>query len=252
MNILFTICARGGSKGLKSKNIKPFLGKALIEHTIHFSTNAMRHYSKHYKIDTVVSSDSNEIREIVSRNENLVYINRPSEMSTDTYPKVPVIRHATEYMEKINDIKYDLIIDLDVTAPLRKLNEIEQIVHQIKTSQHRVVMSAVPSRRNPYFNIVEISSNNAVKSKDSDYLYRQAAPQTYDLTPSYYCFERTALMNIIDKSVFEVECGIFILPDYYVIDIDSEEDFDTLEVLVKNKYMKDFLDIFGKELKGNY
>ena len=247
MKILFTICARAGSKGVESKNTKLFLGKPLIEYTINFSLNAMKHYSNQYNIDTVVSSDSNEVKEIVRRTGSLYYINRPPEMSTDTYPKVPVIRHATEYMETIKELKYDLVIDLDVTAPLRKLNEIEQIVHQSKNSQHKVVMSAVRSRRNPYFNIVEISSNNAVKTKSSDYLYRQAAPQTYDLTPSYYCFERSALMNEIEKSVFEVKCGIFILPDYYVIDIDSEEDFEALEFLVKHKYREDFLDVFGSQ-----
>ena len=251
MNILFTICARAGSKGVKSKNIKLFLGKPLIEYTISFSLNAMMHYSDQHKIDIVVSSDSNDVRDIVSRTGSLVYINRPPEMSTDTYPKVPVIKHATEYMETVKEIKYDLVIDLDVTAPLRKLKEIEQIIHQINNSNHQVVMSAVRSRRNPYFNIVEILSSNAVRSKSSDYLYRQAAPQTYDLTPCYYCFDRSTLMNNIEKSVFEVDCGIFILPDYYVIDIDSEEDFETLEFLVKHKYHGEFIDVFGTKEKGN-
>ena len=244
MNILFTICARAGSKGVKSKNTRLFLDKPLIEHTIFFSINAMTYYSYQFKIDTVVSSDSNIIQEIARRTNNIHFINRPEEMATDSYPKVPVIRHATEYMEAIKGVKYDLVIDLDVTAPLRKLVEIEQIIQQTNNYKHKVVMSAVPSRRNPYFNIVEIISNNAVKAKDSDYMYRQAAPQTYDLTPCYYCFDRDTLINTIDKSVFEVECGLFILTDYYVIDIDSEEDFETLEFLVKYKYLQDFSDVF--------
>lgn len=244
MKILFTICARSGSKGVKSKNTRLFLGKPLIEHTLYFSMNTVKYYFSKYYIDVVVSSNSKDVAEIVNKYNGVYFIKRPSYMSTDTYPKVPVIRHAAREMELIKNLRYDLVIDLDVTAPLRKIYQVEQLIQQAKTKLHKVVMSAVISRRNPYFNIVELSSNNAVRSKESDFLYRQAAPVTYDLTPSYYCFDREALMDEIDKSVFEVDCGIFQLSDYYVIDIDTEDDFETLEVLVKHKFAKEFLDVF--------
>lgn len=244
MNILLTICARAGSKGLKSKNTKILLGRQLIDYTLNFALDSKRYFFNKYKLDIVVSSDSQQIQETVRGLKGIHFLMRDAEMSGDTYPKVPVIKQATIYMEHINNIQYDFVVDLDVTAPLRKISELEQIIIQAEKNVHQVIITAVTSRRNPYFNIVEIVNNNAVKSKDSDFVYRQAAPLTYDLTPSFFCFNRNALVHSLKKSAFEVNCGIFEVPEYYVIDIDSEEDFDTLEILIKHKFAKWFPEMF--------
>ena len=244
MNILLTICARAGSKGVQSKNTKILLGRQLIEYTLDFALASKKYFSHKYNLDIVVSSDSQQIKKIVNDLVDINFLLRSSEMSGDTYPKVPVIQQATKHMEFINNTQYDFVIDLDVTAPLRKVSEMEQIILQAESNIHQVIITAVPSRRNPYFNIVEIINNNAVRSKSSNFVYRQAAPLTYDLTPSFFCFNRNTLVNSILSSVFEVNCGIFEVPDYYVIDIDSEEDFETLEILIKYKYYKWFPYLF--------
>ena len=118
MKILCTICARGGSIGVKNKNIRLLNGKPLIAHSI-------LQAKKSNLFDLiVVSSDSPKIR-VTSQQWGADYvINRPKELATSTAPKIPVIQHAVSEIELMYGSKFDFIIDLDVTSPLRIIDDI--------------------------------------------------------------------------------------------------------------------------------
>lgn len=243
MNILITICARAGSKGCKSKNYKEFLGKPLIFYTLKIAKKYKEKNTKNVT-DIVVSSDSYDILKYCDNIDNINTINRPLELSQDDTPKVPVIQHATKHMEDLKRITYDYVIDLDVTSPLRKVADLENILEKCTKEKYDLVFSAVESRRNPYFNMVEIDGDVAYKVKQSDYVCRQQAPSVYDMNASIYCYKRSSLINKLKRITFEGVSGLYEMPDTYVIDIDKEEDFVIMEILVKNYYFNKYQEVF--------
>src|SRR4030042_6904536 len=114
MKILGTICARGGSKGVKDKNIRTLAGKPLIAHTIEY-------LKKWKKADRIVcSTDSEKIANITRHFGAEIPCMRPKELATDNASKLHVIQHIVKFCEEQDGTKYDIIVDLDPTEPLRK------------------------------------------------------------------------------------------------------------------------------------
>ena len=111
MKIICTICARGGSKGLKNKNIRELHGKPLIAHTIVQAqlTDIFDAIS--------VSSDSKDILNVSSDYGIKNLIKRPYKLATDQASKLSTIRHCLKVTEEITEKKFDVIVDLDVTSP---------------------------------------------------------------------------------------------------------------------------------------
>jgi CMP-N,N'-diacetyllegionaminic acid synthase len=146
--VLCTICARGGSQGVKDKNIKLINGAPLISYTI---VQAMECGLFEH---VVVSSDSDEIVTIAQKYGAEVFFKRSEEMSTDTAAKLSVIRDAFIRSEAYYKEKYDYLIDLDATAPLRTISDITNSFEQFIKDDNDNLITAMPSRRSPYFNIV--------------------------------------------------------------------------------------------------
>jgi len=147
-------------------------------------------------------------------------------------------------MEKNKNKKYDYVIDLDITAPLRKTQDIRSAFEQIVSTKVDVVFSVVPARRNPYFNMVERDEKGKIVfSKPVAYTCRQDAPEVYDMNASIYCYDRNTLIDT-SKDPFDEKIEIIIMPEVYVVDIDHEEDFNVMECLVKNYYKDEFKEIF--------
>ena len=119
IKILCTICARKGSKGLKNKNLLKLLDKPLIMHTIE-QARMIKYFNK-----IIVSSDSKKIIEI-SKNKVDHCILRPKKLSNDQSSKVDAIQHALLMSENKFNQSFDLIVDLDVTSPLRSTNDISK------------------------------------------------------------------------------------------------------------------------------
>ena len=119
MRILFTICGRAGSKGIKNKNIRDFLGKPLPYYTL----SAIDLYlKKHNEIeyDIVVNSDSDILLKLLDDNQmrKVNLIKRDPSLAGDTVGKVKVINNCLQEMEKRKSTTYDIVIDLDITSPL--------------------------------------------------------------------------------------------------------------------------------------
>ena len=226
MKILCTICARGGSQGLRNKNIKKIKGLPLIHHTINQAINS-KLFNK-----IVISSDSDKILNISKKKKIDYLIKRSKKLSNSTTPKIPVIRDALIKTEKIFNMKFDYIMDLDVSSPLRNISDIKKSMKKIKKEKKEILFSVCESKKNPYFNMVEIKNKSAVLIKKmGNFFTRQASPRVFDMNASLYIWKRETLLT--QNTLFIKNNTFFIMPYERSIDIDSLTDFKLVKHFMK-------------------
>ena len=255
MNILFTVCGRAGSKGFKNKNLKDFLGKPLIWYSI----AAIDLYEKalpEQTVDVALNTDSKDLIEIATRQKavDLFAIERDASLGGDTVPKVAVITDCLVRSEEQFNRKYDLVVDLDNTSPLRTVKDIENAINEQANNpgKYDVVYSVTGARRNPYFNQVEKQEDGYYStSKKAVFTARQQAPAIYDMNASIYAYSPVALWTKEAPSFFKSRCGISIMMDTAVLDIDGEEDFELMQILAEYFYKKysEYGEIYNHVLK---
>ncbi|MDD3324208.1 MAG: acylneuraminate cytidylyltransferase family protein [Sulfurospirillaceae bacterium] len=226
-SVLCTICARGGSKGVKNKNIKELNGKPLIAYTIEQAkaSGLFEHI--------VISTDSDAIADVAKAYGAEVFFKRNPEMASDTAGKLDVIKDAFIRSEEHYKKQYDYLIDLDATAPLRSVDDIKNSFAQFLKNDNDNLITAMLSRRSPYFNLVEVSNDGKValsKKLDSSIVRRQDAPKSYDMNASIYIWKRDIILN--EKSLFLDKTGLYVMPEERSIDIDTELDFEFVEFLM--------------------
>ena len=103
----------------------------------------------------VVSTESKIIANEVKKMGVDVWFLRPAKFANDKASKRPAIRHALLESEKHFNKIFDVIVDLDVTSPLRKIGDIKKAIKQFKNSKANILISGSKSKKNPYFNMVE-------------------------------------------------------------------------------------------------
>tara|TARA_B100000900_G_scaffold410407_1_gene428155 strand:+ start:1973 stop:2701 length:729 start_codon:yes stop_codon:yes gene_type:complete len=234
MEILITICARGGSKGILGKNIKMINGKPLIYYTL--NTANLFKDKLDYPIDIVISTDSNEIKSVVSSLEfklDLNYI-RPDFLATDSAGKIGAIKDVKEYMEKKYNKEYDYVLDLDVTSPLRSVKDLENALEIINNNKEAYnLFSVSPANRNPYFNMVEKNKDGFYDlCKHSEYLTRQSTPQVLELNASFYWYKKTFFEMDFNRAI--TNKSLVYIMDHVCFDLDHPIDFDFMEYLLEN------------------
>ncbi|MFT5435580.1 MAG: CMP-N,N'-diacetyllegionaminic acid synthase [Ulvibacter sp.] len=226
-NILITICARGGSKGIPKKNIK-IVGEHPL---IYYSIKIAQKFLENKKGTLVLSTDDDEIKE-VGRKYGLVNdYKRPLELATDTAGKVDAIRDILYYEESRTGVKFDLILDLDVTSPLRTLDDLEEAFQLLKSDKNALnLFSVSPASRNPYFNMVEKKGKYFGKViSDFKILSRQKAPVVYDMNASFYYYTRDFFEENYD-SVFTDRTLVYEVP-HICFDLDENIDFEFMNYL---------------------
>lgn len=233
--ILLTIAARGGSKGVKNKNIRPLLGKPLIAHTIRqaLAWGKAR--------DIVVSTDSPAIAKVAERYGALVPFLRPAHLATDSAGKIPVLQHALRTCEELFQCRYDLVVDLDVTSPLRTVADLDACLRLFRREHPNTILSVVPAHRNPYFNMIEIDPRGGTKIAKRPakrIVRRQDAPKVYDANASIYFYDRNYLATSRSPRAVGRKGLLYVMPDVSGFDIDREVDFQFLEFLVSKKLVK--------------
>ena len=226
--ILCTICARGGSKGLKNKNIKKINGKELIYHTIDLAKK-IKHFSY-----IVVSSDSKKILNISKKKVDFC-IKRPIKFSNAYSSKIDAIRHAFLTAEKKFNLNFDAVVDLDVTSPLRSKNDINRALNFFFKSKAYNLVSGSIARKNPYFNQVmyKESKLDLVCNLRKKIVRRQDAPKVYDLNASIYIWSRKNILN--SKNLISNKTVFFEMPYDRSIDVDDSLDFQIVKQLLKIK-----------------
>lgn len=228
--ILCTICARGGSKTVKNKNIVELDGKPLIAYTIKQALG----WEKAKRV--VCSTDSKKIAEIAKKYGATVPFMRPKELATDYSGKVEVVRHAARKCEEIFGEKYDIIIDLDVTSPIRTAQDLDSCLKIFLEKKPDVLFSVTQARRSPYFNMVEEKKDGfvkLVKSSGGKILRRQDSPIVYDVNASIYFYNRDFLFNEENDSVTSSDRVAIYEMGRNSIDLDEEIDLKFIEFLIE-------------------
>lgn len=230
MNVLCTILARGGSKGVKNKNIKPILGKPLIHYSIEqaLASKLFTH--------VVVNSDSEDILNVAAEISGIETLPRPVELASDTSAKLPALIYTVTEMEKRRGISYDVVLDLDCTSPLRDVEDIKGAFESFIKNKNLNLITAMPARRSPYFNMVKLNENGSaelVNRTDPPVVRRQDAPECYDMNASIYIWQKDVLLN--SKTLFLGNTGLYIMPEERSIDIDTPTDFEFVEFLLSKK-----------------
>ena len=152
-----------------------------------------------------------------------------------------VIKHALNEFEKNLSKRYDYIIDLDVTSPIRTIDDVYNSLDiKIKRKDLDIVFSVVDSRRNPAFNMVEELSDGIVKKIiESDFTARQQVKKSYDMNASIYVYSRDILVNSEFSNIFDANCGMYKMRDTGILDIDCENDFELMSVIADYLFDKD-------------
>lgn len=229
--ILCMICARGGSKGVPGKNVREVGGKPLIGHAV----SDARRWER--EADIVVSTDDDRIATVAEEFGAAVPFRRPPELASDSAGKLPAIQHAVERMESSRDERYEYVVDVDATTPLRRPADIEDcFLAVIEDERATNAYTVCEADKNPYFNMVELDEDGyASLSKEvgPDVVRRQDAPTVYEMNAAVYVYERDFLMKT--NSAHGEYTRISVMPPERSVDIDTELDLEFVEFMFERR-----------------
>jgi len=219
------IFARGGSKGVPGKNIKEICGKPLIAYSIEIAQEIE-------SIDKIfVSTEDNNIVD-VAKQYGADIIPRPISLAQDDSPEWLAWQHAIKWLEE-KEQSFDIFVSLPTTSPLRKKEDITRCLASLGKNTDMVV-GITSTARNPYFNMVRRNNSGFIDvliKNDNFYTRRQEAPKVFDMTTVAYVSRSEFIkksLNIFDGQVKGIE-----IPTERALDIDTELDFKTAELLMK-------------------
>ena len=253
MNILFTLCGRAGSKGVRGKNARDFLEIPLVWYSMANISLYIERFKADNNIDIVLNTDSEDLISLVKQVKELdvTILHRDVSLGGDRVPKVAVILDCLNRAEKKFGVTYDIVVDLDITSPLRTVLDIKNAINK-KTNREDVdvVYSVTPSRRNPYFNMVKEEDGFFSKAIPSNFTTRQEAPVFYDMNASIYAYSPKALRNKELATFFNDNCDAIVMADTGILDIDSEKDYELMQVIAEYLFRGDhnFAEIYTKAL----
>lgn len=229
MNIVCVIGARGGSKGLPGKNVRPLLGKPLIAWSIE-QARACPEISK-----VVVSTDSDVIAGVAREHGADVPFMRPPSLASDAAGKWSVWQHALEACERHYGEPVDVYVDLDCTSPLREVDDIRRAIAQYQAAGVDAVFSVCDARKNPYFNMLEVEGGcqRICKPLPAPILRRQDAPRVLEHVASIYVLSPEYLRRgtgLLSGCTQGYDIG-----QEKSLDIDSEFDLELVTFLLRKR-----------------
>ena len=227
MNILCSICARSGSKEIPNKNIKNLYGKPLISYTIEQAIKS-KLFDK-----ILISSDSEKIIQIALKYGAECIHKRSKNLSRDNTPKIDVIKNLHSKAEIFYNKKFDVIFDLDVTSPLRKVSDIKKSYKLFLDNNSDNLLSVCLARKNPYFNMLEYQNGviSRVKKLSKIISSRQQAPKIFEMNASLYIWKRNVLYS--KNPFFRKKTILYEMPFERSIDIDSISDWNLVKLFKK-------------------
>lgn len=229
MRTVAFIFARGGSKGLPGKNIRPLLGKPMIAWAIE-QTKAVKRISR-----VMVSTDSEEIAAIARKYGAETPFMRPSQLARDDSPEWLAWRHALNYLKSEGCLP-DAMVSVPVTAPLREPIDIEKCIDDFSRGGADAVITVSPAQRSPYFNMVKRNDDGTVGlviTPPKNFSRRQDAPQIFDVATVAYVVSPEFVLT--KNALFEGRIrGVEVSPEN-AIDIDTLLDFHVAECLLQRR-----------------
>jgi CMP-N-acetylneuraminic acid synthetase len=228
--ILTIIPARGGSKGIKNKNIKILDGKPLIKYSLDIAKKIV-HIS-----DICISTDSKKIKSIIKKDSINFYGYRPKNLSGDASLTIDVVKYELKKFQKIFKKKYEYILLLQPTCPIRNINHLKIIINTVmsKKNNYDSGVSVKKIDANHPFRMKVFKKNyleNFMGTKKEDMRPRQKLPPVYIRSGSYYFIKTDILKK--KNSLVGNKCFGFILNDIYGFNIDDIDDFNLLKMKMK-------------------
>lgn len=231
MKILGIIPARGGSKGVPGKNIKPLNGKPLLAYTAEVAQASSL-------LDTVIlSSDDNQIIETAKRIGLEVPFTRPAEFARDDTPTIAVIKHALDWYEQQNQ-HFDAVCLLQVTSPFRTLDFLNEAILKFSESgcDSLVSVQKVPHEYNPHWTF-EVNSNGELKiatGEQNIITRRQELPVAYHRDGLIYLTKTEIIQN--EYSLYGQKIAFIESPKEFYVNIDTMADWERAEAIAKNNF----------------
>jgi len=219
------IFARGGSKGLPGKNIKPLAGRPLIEYAIDVAKQVAA-------LDSVFVSTDDKIIAGIAAKAGATIIDRPADLASDSAAEWHAWRHAIEWVRERHG-HFDGFVSLPTTSPLRSVADVEAAMKKQAECGSDICIGITEAGRSPYFNMVKksgIGFLELVCKPDSGIYRRQDAPEVFDITTVVYVTTADYILNnfgLFDGTVSSIE-----VPKERAVDIDDIYDFLLAEAIV--------------------
>tara|TARA_B100000886_G_scaffold274459_1_gene198401 strand:+ start:2100 stop:2804 length:705 start_codon:yes stop_codon:yes gene_type:complete len=217
--ILAVIPARGNSKGIRKKNLAILKDKPLIYYTINEAkkTNLIT--------DLIVSTEDVKIAKISNKYKCSTPFLRPKKLSKDDTKTFPVVLHALKFMENQNKKKYDLILLLQPTSPLRKKKDIEKSINILVKNYKRYdsLVSLVSVGAHHPFRMKVIKKNfvkNFIDQGFEDMRPRQKLPKIFIRNGAIYLIKRNSFLK--NKSLVGKKVYPYLMNDKNSINIDDK------------------------------
>ena len=229
MKILVVIPARGGSKGIPRKNIKPFAGKPLIYYTIDTARAIVPDE------DICVSTDDDEIIQVVENYGLTVPFKRPDELATDTAGSYEVLLHALDFYERQGK-HYDVLLLLQNTSPFRTAEHVKEAL-ALYTPQVDMVVSVKECAANPYYCVFEENQEGYlhVCKGDGTIYRRQDAPKVYEYNGAVYVINTESLKK---QHLHQFAKRIkYVMDEKSSFDLDTMNDWMIAEKIAENKQL---------------
>ncbi|SFG32966.1 acylneuraminate cytidylyltransferase family protein [Pontibacter chinhatensis] len=222
MKVLYVIPARGGSKGLPGKNIRPLNGKPLIYYTI----DAAREVSD--DINICVSTDDKKIIETVEQYGLKIPFVRPAELATDYATSEQVLKHAIKFYES-NGQYYDFVALLQPTSPLRTGQHLIEALQLLK-EETEMIVSVKETDSNPYYVLFEEGPTGVLqKAISGNYSRRQDCPKIYQINGAIYIINIKKLQS---RGISDLKKKKYLMEKRDSIDIDDEVDWKLASILM--------------------
>jgi len=228
IRILGITLARGGSKAIPRKNIKPIAGVPLIEYTISEALKST------FLTRYIVSTDDEEIQQVAIQCGAEAPFLRPDEFSTDEASSVAAMRHAVNWIEQQEGVKYDYIVELMCTNPMKTVEDIDASIEKLISTKADSVIAVHqledhhPARIKKIIDdkITDFCITEIPESRRQD-----LKPEAYIRSGSIYALKRDYLM-IEEKRYGSDNSRPYILPQERVVNIDTEIDFMIAELML--------------------
>lgn len=233
MKAVAFIFARGGSKGLPGKNIRPLGGKPLIAWSIE-SALAVKRIAR-----VIVSTDSEQIASVAREHGAEVPFIRPDELARDDSPEWLAWRHALQYLLETDNVLPGAMVSVPTTAPLRLPLDIENCLDEYEKGDADMVITVTDAYRSPYFNMVKTNADGTVGlviPPQSAIARRQDAPMVYDMATVAYVARTEFVMT--HSAMFQGRVRAVHVPAERAIDIDTLLDFQIAECFLNIREKK--------------
>lgn len=224
------IFARGGSKGVKRKNLRLLGGKPLIAHSIECA-KATPGIGR-----VIVSTEDAEIAAAAKEWGAEIPFTRPAELAADDAPEILSWRHALTTLEQLEGRRPDIFVSVPATAPLRLPEDVKACLDLYQAGGCDIVVTMREAERSPYFNMVRIDSDGLARrviEPDGHIGRRQDAPVVYDMTTVAYVASPDFVMRC--NGVFDGRVKAVAVPRERAIDIDTEMDLQIAELLLSHR-----------------